>query len=84
MLWAEEKNQMPFRVLQSAPCSKACANCPNSLRSLQTCNEHTACKGYGTSANCPPLIVFAVLECARIALAAANLPAFGSMRGAHA
>lgn len=68
---------MPLHVLQTASCTKACANCPNTLRSLRHCDGHSECPGYGASPNCPPLIVLAVVEYARAALAAANLPAFG-------
>jgi hypothetical protein len=67
---------MPFRILQKRACAKACANCPNAAR--ERCDGHSACKGYGTTENCPPLIVLAVVECAAAALAAARLPAFGS------
>lgn len=75
---------MSFKVLQPSPCAKACSNCPNALHRLRACDGHSACPGYGTRTNCPPLIVFAILECARLALAAAGLPPFGNMGGAHA
>jgi hypothetical protein len=75
---------MPLRVLQSSPCAKACSNCSNALRSPQTCDGRSACPGYGTRANCPPLIVLASLQWDILALAAATPRAFGSMRDAHA
>ncbi len=75
---------MPFSVLQPSPCAKACSNCPNALRN-RLCDGRSVCSGYGTRANCPPLIVLAVLECALLALAATGLPAaLEGLRGAHA
>lgn len=68
---------MPLRVLQPSACSKACANCPNANRNREFCDGRSTCLGYGTRANCPPLIVLAVLESALLALTAATIPAFG-------
>lgn len=74
---------MTFRV-QPTPGSKACTNCASSPISIERCNEHSACLGYGTRINCPPLIVLAVIECSRLALVATSLPVFSSMSNAHA
>jgi|GEM_PF-2133747 len=72
-----------FKVLQSSTCTKACPNCPNARRSQTNCDGHSACAGYGTSANCPPLVVLAVVEAALRSLAAATLPSFGSMSSSY-
>jgi hypothetical protein len=68
-----------FKVLQPSACSEACSNCPNAIADCRTSDGRLACTGYGTMSACPPLIVLAVIDCARLALASANLPAFGSM-----
>ncbi len=53
---------MKLHVLQSRPCVHACKEC--SRRSpRQHCDTHAPCPGYGTTPNCPPLIVLAVQEC---------------------
>jgi hypothetical protein len=79
------ESTMSFKVLQQAVCTKACSNCPNARNNRANCDGRTACAGYGSSANCPPLVVLAVVEFTLRALAAANLPAFGSsLRSSHA
>ncbi len=65
---------MLLRILQSSACGKACAICPNAPSRRLACDGHSACSGYGTKTNCPPLIVLASLEWARLTLAAASLP----------
>ncbi|MDE1178748.1 MAG: hypothetical protein PW789_19410 [Edaphobacter sp.] len=78
---------MSLNVLQKKPCTGSCTNCPRTARRTSTCDARAACPGYGTSANCPPLIVLAVHEClnAALNLAQPNLaPAFPVRRAAHA
>lgn len=52
---------MSFKILQASSCTQACLNCPNANR--KRCDGSSVCSGYATSANCPPLIVLAVIEC---------------------
>jgi hypothetical protein len=59
-------------VLPSAPCTNACINCPRTAARRKSCDVHSPCPGYGTSANCPPLIVIAVHECLNLGGLAAS------------
>lgn len=56
---------MALTILQTqtktSTCAGACKQCPR-RSPLRNCTSHTSCPGYGTSANCPPLIVLAVHE----------------------
>jgi predicted metal-binding protein len=65
---------MPLRILQPSACGKACPDCPNASGKRLACDGQSGCSGYGTKTNCPPLIVLASLEWARLALAASGLP----------
>lgn len=69
---------MALTVLQSAPCAGACKACSRRSPRLH-CDAHTACPGYGSSPNCPPLIVLAVQECLNLTLSDLT-----HMRPAHA
>ena len=69
---------MNFRVLQSRSCAGACADCSRRSPRIH-CDGHAPCPGYGTSANCPPLIVLAVQECLNL-----NLLELTHLRPAHA
>lgn len=70
---------MSFIVISNPTRIKVCGSC-SGRNQKKDCNGHTRCAGYGTSGKCPPLVVLAVIEVASLALAAAKLPAFGSMR----
>jgi hypothetical protein len=62
---------MSLQILQPKSCTGACANCkklPQPTRA--TCDPHSACAGYGTAEQCPPLIVLAVFDQALRNLAA--------------
>jgi len=69
---------MTLRVLQSGPCTSACAECSHRSPRLN-CDGHNPCPGYGTSSSCPPLIVLAVHECLDL-----NLLDLTHIRTAHA
>jgi hypothetical protein len=64
---------MSLNVLQPAACANACINCARTTVRRKSCDGHSPCTGYGTSANCPPLIVIAVHECLNLACLAASL-----------
>ena len=65
---------MPLNIVQVPSCSKACVNCSTASQKLGICDGHSKCQGYGTSSSCPPMIVFAMLEAARIALTVDTYP----------
>lgn len=75
---------MNLRVLPSSDCTHTCATCRRATAPhKRDCDSHMACRGYGSSANCPPLIVLAVHECLNAALEIAQ-PALTPLRTAHA
>ena len=54
---------MSLQILQPKSCSGACTNCKKlPKRTRVTCDPHSACAGYGTAEQCPPLIVLAVFD----------------------
>ena len=63
---------MSLKVLQSTHCTKACTNCRRTAVRRKICDGHSPCPGYGTRANCPPLIVIAVHGCLDLARVAGS------------
>jgi hypothetical protein len=64
---------MPIKDQKPSHSSKACSDCCCAEPSLGACDGRIACTGYGTKSSCPPMIVFTVIECARVALAACSI-----------